>query len=41
MHERGKNNEEDDARDPKFHGAAATVPRVTSDHWVSLLDLRV
>lgn len=32
MHERGKSNEEDDARDPKFHGVAATVPHVTSDH---------
>lgn len=32
MHERGKNNEEDDAHDPKFHGVAATVPHVISDH---------
>lgn len=31
MHEREKSNGEDDARDPKFLGAAATVQRVTGD----------
>jgi hypothetical protein len=32
MHERERNNEEDDVRDPKFRGAVTTILHVTNDH---------